>query len=61
MSLAGVYIIDNWKTLFSTKIYHYPGVWCNRHVAAFFETSQKKNTETPTIQAIMIIQMLKGL
>ena len=49
MSLAGVYIIDNWKTLFSTKIYHYPGVWCNRHVAAFFETSQNKNTETPTI------------
>ena len=27
---------------FFTHIYHYPEVWCNRHVAAFFETSVLK-------------------
>ena len=30
---------DNWKTLLFIQTYHYPEVWYNRHVAAFFETS----------------------
>ena len=30
---------ENWKTLFFIKIYRYPEVWYNRHVAAFFEGS----------------------
>ena len=29
---------DNWKTFF-IQTYRYPEVWCNRHVAALFETS----------------------
>ena len=30
---------DNWKTFFFIQTYCYPEVWCNRHVAALFETS----------------------
>ena len=33
---------DNWKTFFFIQTYRYPEVWCNRHVAAFFETSVLK-------------------
>ena len=27
-----------WKTFFFIHTYRYPEVWCNHHVAAFFET-----------------------
>ena len=30
---------DNWKTFFFIQTYRYPEVWCDRHVAALFETS----------------------
>ena len=30
---------DNWKTFLLIQTYRYPEVWCNRHVAAFLETS----------------------
>ena len=33
---------DNWKTFFFIQTCHYPEVSCNRHVAAFFETSVLK-------------------
>ena len=33
---------DNWKTSFFTRIYRYLKVWCDRHVAALFETSVLK-------------------
>ena len=33
---------DNWKTFFFIQTYRYPKVWCNRHVAAFFEISVLK-------------------
>ena len=33
---------DNWKTLFFIEICHYPEVWCNCYVAAFFESSLLK-------------------
>ena len=33
---------DNWKALFLIDIYCYSEVWCNRHVTAFFETSDLK-------------------
>ena len=33
---------NNWKTFFFIQTYRYPEVWCNRHVAAFFETSVLK-------------------
>ena len=33
---------DNWKALFFIQIYHYPEVWYNRHIAAFFEASVLK-------------------
>ena len=33
---------DNCKKLVLTQIYCYPEVRCNRHVAAFFETSVLK-------------------
>ena len=29
---------NKWKKLFFIKIYCYPEVWYNRHVATFFET-----------------------
>ena len=31
-------LCDNWKKFF-IKIYHYPELFCNRHVIAFFEAS----------------------
>ena len=33
---------DNCKQYFFTKINRYPEAWCNRHVAAFFQTSVLK-------------------
>ena len=33
---------DNWKTLLFIQTYCYPEVFCNHHVAAFFETSVLK-------------------
>ena len=35
-------LCDNWKTFFFIQTYRYPEVWCNRHVAALFETSVLK-------------------
>ena len=38
-SISLFFSCNNWKTLFFMQIYHYPAVWCNRHVAAFFDIS----------------------
>ena len=33
---------DNCKTIFFTQNYRYAEVWCDRHVAAFCQTSTSK-------------------